>query len=152
MPPGKPLTDDDIKLIRDWIDQGAVWPDSGAGSKPASQAVSSPAASAASVDFAKDVLPIFSENCFVCHSGDRPKGGLHLDKREMALKGGSAGRDIIPGNGKDSRIVHRLMGMDGKSQMPLGRDPLSPEQIEIIKRWIDQGAVWPVGAEAATAK
>jgi len=145
MPPGKPLGENEIQLIRDWIDQGASWPDS-AGTKP-----SGPANPTIKVDFIKDVLPILSENCYVCHSGERPKGGLHLDNRELALKGSSSGRVIIPGNAKDSRLVHRIMGLDGKSQMPLGREPLGPDQIDTIKRWIDQGAVWPEKAGRATS-
>jgi uncharacterized membrane protein len=145
MPPGKPLGDAEIALIRDWIDQGASWPDSATDSKP-----SSSTQSATSVDFSKDVLPILRENCYVCHSGDRPKGGLHLDNREMALKGGSSGRAIVPGNAGQSRLVRRITGMDGKVQMPLGRQPLTAAQIDIIKSWIDQGARWPL--ETASEK
>ena len=138
MPPGKPLSESEIELIRTWIDQGAVWPE------PKTEPKSSTSQrSAGNVDFVKDVLPILRENCYVCHSGDRPKASLHLDNKQMALKGGSSGRAIVPGNAKDSRLVHRIMGMDGKIQMPMGRDPLRPEEIDIIRRWIDQGAVWP---------
>src|SRR5262249_24210316 len=102
-----------------------------------------PDQSAGSAEFAKDVLPIPSANCYACHSGDSPKAGLHLDNKQMALKGGASGRVIVPGNSNESRLVRRIMGLDGRAQMPFGRDPLGSQQINTIKRWIDQGAVWP---------
>src|SRR5215831_7812233 len=138
MPPGKPLSEAEIELIRKWIDEGASWPDSK--TEPKS---STSEQSAGSVEFAKDVLPILSANCYACHSGDSPKAGLHLDNKQMALKGGASGRVIVPGNSNESRLVRRIMGLDGRAQMPFGRDPLGSQQINTIKRWIDQGAVWP---------
>ena len=144
MPPGKPLSESEIDLIRNWIDQGAPWPE------PKTEPKSSTSGPAqGSVDFARDVLPILKANCYLCHSGDRPKGGLHLDNKELTLKGGSSGQAIVPGNAKDSRLVHRIMGLDGKVQMPLGRAPLRQDEIDTIRRWIDQGAVWPDKAPAA---
>src|SRR5262249_21643656 len=119
MPPGKPLSDAEIELIRKWIDQGANWPDP----KP-DQKSSTSGQTAGSIDFARDVLPVLTANCYPCHSGDTPKGGLHLDNREMALKGGVSGPVIIPGNARDSTLLHRVLGLDGKSRMPFGRNPL----------------------------
>jgi hypothetical protein len=89
------------------------------------------------VDFGTQVLPILQNSCYSCHSGNRPIGGLRLDARSFAM------RAIVPGNGKDSRVVHRLEGMDGEPQMPFGLAPLPAEQIETLKAWIDQGARWP---------
>ncbi len=88
-------------------------------------------------DFATNVLPVLKESCYGCHSGNRPVGGLRLDARSFAM------RAIIPGNSKDSRIMHRLLGLDGEPQMPFGMGALSAEQIGAIGKWIDGGAPWP---------
>jgi len=92
---------------------------------------------AATSDFATKVLPILKESCYGCHSGNRPVGGLRLDARSFAM------RAITPGNAKDSRIVHRLEGLDNEPQMPFGMPALTTPQIEAIKTWIDRGAQWP---------
>ena len=97
---------------------------------------SQPAASADS-EFATKILPILQNNCYSCHSGNRPIGGLRLDARSFAM------RAIIPGNGKDSRIIHRLQGLDNEPQMPFGMPALPQAQIDAIKSWIDHGAQWP---------
>lgn len=88
-------------------------------------------------DFAGSVLPILKENCYGCHSGNRPIGGLRLDARSFAM------RAITPGNSKESRLIHRLRGLDGEAQMPMGMPALAAAQIDAIASWIDHGAVWP---------
>ncbi len=98
----------------------------------------------AKVDFARDIQPILQTSCAPCHFGDKPKADLHFGNKTLALK------QIIPGNSHDSRLVHRLLGLNGEKRMPLGREALTPAQIELIKRWIDEGAVWPEAASTAT--
>src|SRR6185312_14356765 len=88
-------------------------------------------------EFATRVLPILKESCYGCHSGNRPVGGLRLDARSFAM------RAITPGNGNDSRIVHRLEGLDNEPQMPFGMPALSKDKIDTIRAWIDKGAPWP---------
>jgi hypothetical protein len=88
-------------------------------------------------EFATKVLPILKESCYGCHSGNRPVGGLRLDARSFAM------RAITPGDGKDSRIIHRLQGLDNEPQMPFGMPALSADKIETIRAWIDKGAPWP---------
>ncbi|HYE71945.1 MAG TPA: c-type cytochrome domain-containing protein, partial [Blastocatellia bacterium] len=100
----------------------------------------------ANVDFVRDVQPIFQSGCAKCHFGEKVKGELHLDNKALALKGGLSGQVIIPGNSKDSRLVHRLLGLNDEKRMPLNVPPLSSAQIDLIRRWIDQGAVWPDSA------
>ncbi|HVV45950.1 MAG TPA: c-type cytochrome domain-containing protein, partial [Bryobacteraceae bacterium] len=70
-------------------------------------------------EFATKVLPILKESCYGCHSGNRPPGGLRLDARSFAM------RAITPGDGKGSRIIHRLEGLDNEPQMPFGMPALS---------------------------
>lgn len=97
---------------------------------------------AQAVDFAKDVLPIFKANCFQCHGPDAQMGGLRLDTREGILKGGTSGPVVVPKNSAKSLLVERILGEGGKTRMPMGFAPLSPEQVDRIRRWIDQGAEW----------
>jgi mono/diheme cytochrome c family protein len=101
------------------------------------------------VDFVRDVRPIFEAACAKCHFGEKVRGELHLDNKALALKGGISGAVIVPGNAQASRLVHRVLGLNGEKRMPLGGEALKPEQIELIKRWIDEGAEWPDAASAA---
>ncbi|HLK60651.1 MAG TPA: PSD1 and planctomycete cytochrome C domain-containing protein, partial [Chthonomonadaceae bacterium] len=100
------------------------------------------------VDFARDVQPLLKAHCFQCHSGAQKQGGLSLDTRTLALKGGASGAAIMPGGSGKSLLVARLLGQGGKPRMPLGFAPLSDAQIRLVRAWIDQGAVWPEGANA----
>jgi hypothetical protein len=95
------------------------------------------------VDFRRDVEPIFRANCYSCHGADMASGQLRLDLKGTAMKGGISGAVIIPGNSKESRLVRRILGEDGETRMPMGGDPLPPAQIELICKWIDEGADWP---------
>jgi mono/diheme cytochrome c family protein len=100
----------------------------------------------APVDFVRDIQPIFQTSCAPCHTGEKPKGELRLDNKTLALKGGISGAVIIPGNSRGSRLMQRILGEGGEKRMPLNREPLSAEQIELIRRWIDAGATWPDGS------
>ena len=105
--------------------------------------------SAAPVDFVRDVRPIFEAHCYDCHSGTKHKSGLRLDIKSEAMKGGdNHGPDIVPGNAKDSPLYHFLITEDEDELMPPeGR--LSDSEIDIIKRWISEGAPWPDGIDTA---
>lgn len=92
------------------------------------------------VDFSRDVLPIFRQNCFACHGPAQQMNGLRLDRRSSVFKQGL--RRVVPGSSENSFLYHRLIGTEYGPQMPL-TGPLRPEQIETIKAWIDQGAEWP---------
>ena len=75
--------------------------------------------------------------------------GLRLDRRADALRGGTQ-TDIGPGNADGSRLYHRLIGTNFGVRMPPGGAPLSDQDIETIRRWIDEGAVWPDAASGET--
>ena len=107
---------------------------------------------AGQVDFTHDIQPILQSQCYECHGAKKTKNGLRLDRRTSALKGGDTGPAIEPGNSEHSLIVRRLLGLDGEDQMPKDKDPLAAAQIALIRRWIDQGAVWPDGADTAAAE
>jgi mono/diheme cytochrome c family protein len=97
------------------------------------------------VDFARDIQPIFAQHCYQCHSAKKASGQLRLDSRAVAMKGGISGAAIIPGKSRESRLLQRLRGENDQARMPMGGDPLKPEQVELIRRWIDLGATWPDG-------
>lgn len=95
----------------------------------------------AGIDFKRDVQPIFRDHCISCHGPDQQMNGFRLDRRADAMRGGTQS-DIGPGNAQGSRLYHRLTGSSLGPQMP-PTGPLSAEQIETIKQWIDEGADWP---------
>ena len=90
------------------------------------------------VDFAKDVLPILRQNCVMCHSGKQAASGMRLDRRSAVINR----RGVVPGSAENSFLFHRISGSDYGMQMP-PTGALKPEQIDTIKRWIEQGADWP---------
>ena len=99
-------------------------------------------AQSAKVDFVRDIQPILQANCWRCHSEQKASGQLRLDNKASAMKGGISGVVILPGYSKDSRLLHRVRGEGGEKRMPLGGESLKPEQIELLNRWIDEGAAW----------
>jgi mono/diheme cytochrome c family protein len=103
------------------------------------------------VDFIRDVQPIFTASCLKCHGAEKPKGQFRLDSRSFAMKGGVAGKAILPGNGKESLLIKLLLEKDDENRMPQKAPALAPGKIEILRAWIDQGAVWP-DAVAGDAK
>ena len=97
------------------------------------------------IEFNRSVLPILSNHCYPCHGPDskKRKARLRLDQRESAIKKNRSGdRAIAPGNVKTSELVLRVSAEDEDDRMPPvdGGKPLSIEQIEILKTWIEQGA------------
>ncbi|MEP7361634.1 MAG: PSD1 and planctomycete cytochrome C domain-containing protein [Acidobacteriota bacterium] len=94
------------------------------------------AASGATVDFTGEVLPIFQASCFACHSGPHAQAGLRLDTP-------GSRPSILPGNSTGSVLIHRILGQRGAQRMPPAGDPLTPEQVAVIRAWIDEGAMRP---------
>jgi hypothetical protein len=97
---------------------------------------------AVKISFAKDIEPVLESNCYPCHNANRSSGGLRLDDERSALSGGSSGAAIIRGKSSNSLLMQRLLGLNHQARMPLGKNPLPKSQIDLIARWIDQGAVW----------
>ncbi|MEK7830837.1 MAG: PSD1 and planctomycete cytochrome C domain-containing protein [Acidobacteriota bacterium] len=101
-----------------------------------------------SVDFKRDIEPIFAASCYQCHGAKKAAGQLRLDIKAAAMKGGISGTNIVPGNSKASTLLKRILGEGGEVRMPMGGDALKAEQIELIRKWIDQGAVWPEASQS----
>lgn len=95
---------------------------------------------AAAVDFAKDIQPILRERCVECHGPAQQMNGLRLDRRRDVLPNrvGANGAPVVPGNSAASRVYRRISGTRAGQQMP-PTGPLSAEQINTIKAWIDGG-------------
>ena len=91
------------------------------------------------VDFERQIRPIIEDRCLECHSQDKRKGGLSLATYADALDGGRNGPAIRPGHSARSILIHRVTGAV-EPQMPKDNDPLTPAQVALIRRWIDQGA------------
>jgi mono/diheme cytochrome c family protein len=104
------------------------------------------------VDFRRDIEPILRANCYQCHGAKKASAQLRLDDKELAMKGGISGAVIVPGNSKDSRLMKRVMGEGDETRMPLGGSPLKANQIELIRKWIDQGAIWPENPQSSISK
>ncbi|MDE2143546.1 MAG: hypothetical protein KGJ84_14155 [Elusimicrobia bacterium] len=122
--------------------------------------VASASADDRKIDFVKDVQPIFKASCVKCHQVDpkkpkkKPAAGFRLDDKASAFKGGKAGKDILPGDSRESKLYRLLNGPvtleDGKDLDPMPKvkrhekwKALPADQIETIRLWIDQGADWP---------
>jgi mono/diheme cytochrome c family protein len=99
------------------------------------------------VSYQRDVQPIFAEHCSLCHGVDTAdrKGGLRLDQRESALKGGESGvAAIVPGKPDESEIIRRVTSDDSSERMPppKHKKPLSARQVDTLTQWIRDGAAY----------
>jgi hypothetical protein len=111
-----------------------------------------PAAAAddARVDFARHVRPILERHCYKCHGEKTQESGLRLDVKQAALKGGDTeGPNIIPEKPVDSSLIRRITSKDEDQVMPPEGNPLSAAEIDVLTRWIREGAVWPDGIDTA---
>ncbi|TAK95219.1 MAG: hypothetical protein EPO07_15700, partial [Verrucomicrobia bacterium] len=109
-----------------------------------------PPAATQPITFDRDVRPIFEASCFRCHGPLKPKSNFRLDNRASALKGGNDNSDdIIPGDSAKSRLIHYVARVAEEFQMPPeGKgEPLTGEQVGVLRAWIDQGAAWGAASE-----
>ncbi len=97
------------------------------------------------IDFERELMPFMRENCLACHCQTTTKGGLNLETPELMLKGGDTGPAIVAGKGADSLALQAAAHTDDDLKMP-PRDnkakahDLTPEQLALLKLWIDEGA------------
>ncbi|HEY2253365.1 MAG TPA: DUF1549 domain-containing protein, partial [Planctomycetaceae bacterium] len=106
-----------------------------------------PPPAARQVDFVKDAQPILREHCFECHAAGNEEGGLNLGVRQRVFEGSDNGPILTKGDSANSRLIHLVSKLDRESVMPPDGDPLTAEQVGVLRAWIDQGAVWPEGAD-----
>ncbi len=99
---------------------------------------------AAEVDYVKQVKPLLAARCVSCHGALKQKGKLRLDTAAFIRQGGRSGPAIVPGNSAESLLIQAVLGLDHERMPPENEGtPLTPEQVELLKAWIDQGAPAP---------
>jgi formylglycine-generating enzyme required for sulfatase activity len=144
MPPkGAPLNKWQAEALSKWIEQGADWPAAAKLEKTQR------------IDFVKDVQPILELNCVACHRDGHDKGNLRLDERELAFKGGDNGKGVVPFHPKDSLVyTTTALPADHDNLMPPAKKggPMSKDKIEMLAKWIEQGASWPDGVKLTAKK
>ena len=95
------------------------------------------------IDFSTQVKPILNKNCITCHGGVRRQANFSLLFRSDALAKTKSGKfAIIPGDPDHSEMIRRITLKDPEERMPFKHEPLSEDQINILRRWIKQGAQW----------
>lgn len=104
------------------------------------------------IDFARDIRPVFAARCYTCHGPDEQEGDLRLDRRAAAQKGGSRGPLVLPGKPETSLLIQMVTGEnDDLLVMPPEGQPLTKRQIALLRAWIDQGAKWPADIDGEPA-
>ena len=133
MPPkGEKLSKAQQAALKQWIEEGAVWPDD------------LKLQQREKVDFVKQVKPIFEVNCVACHKEGHAKGDLRMDDKTAFL----ASSSIVPGDAQASKVyTTTVLPADHDDLMPPKKKggPLASTKTDLIRDWIDQGAVWPDG-------
>jgi hypothetical protein len=95
------------------------------------------------IDFSTQVKPIFNKKCITCHGGVKQKGGFSLLFREEAMANTESGKPaIVPGEPDKSELIRRLTLKDPEERMPFKHEPLSKEEIGVLRDWVKQGAQW----------
>jgi hypothetical protein len=95
------------------------------------------------VSFRSQVAPILVNNCLACHGPKKAEGGYRVDNFERLMAAGESGSHGFSPKAVDaSEAFRRIVSTDVVERMPLEGDPLTPDQIELIKKWIDEGATF----------
>ena len=109
--------------------------------------VAATTANCADIRFDDDVLPVLAEYCLDCHGPDDAESDLRLDSNLGALRGGDSGeRVVVPGHSGKSHLIDRVTDDDPAARMPPDSDPLTRQQIQLLRAWIDDGAQWEAAA------
>jgi hypothetical protein len=103
------------------------------------------------IDFARQIKPLLERSCVACHSGKKPRSLFRIDGLDAILKGGASGAAaIVPGHSEKSPLIAYVSGKAPELEMPpmavRDRFPaLSPDEVALLRAWVDQGAEWPAG-------
>lgn len=101
-------------------------------------------AAAPRVDFIREIQPILASRCYDCHGPEKAKGGLQLHARAPALRGGESGEPaFVAGKSAASLLLQRVLTTDLDDVMPQKGERLTASEIDLLRRWIDEGAAWP---------
>ncbi|MDI1314297.1 DUF1549 domain-containing protein [Prosthecobacter sp.] len=99
----------------------------------------------AAIDFPHQIVPILREHCAECHAGDKKKGGFSFNDRESLMEGGEDGAVVVSGKSAESAMIKAILSADPDDQMPPKGKRVPPEQIALLKQWIDEGLQWEEG-------
>ncbi len=99
-------------------------------------------------DYGKQIAPIFNKYCTACHNPDDLEGKLSLASYDELLKGGKRGLAISAGHSDQSLLIRMLTGEAKPVMPPEDNERPKPEEIELLKKWIDAGAKGPEGRRA----
>ncbi|WP_460967170.1 DUF1553 domain-containing protein [Spirosoma migulaei] len=95
------------------------------------------------VDYNTQIKPLLNKNCIVCHGGVKKAAGFSLLFKQEALAPAKSGKlAIVPGDAEASEMIRRLTLTDPDERMPLDHPALKPDEIDLLRKWIDQGAEW----------
>ena len=155
---GGKVSDEDFAALKQWIAEGAnsdADENANLGSlnaadpnrvpPPESLAVAV-ATGKESVSFSRDVAPILLENCGGCHiDANQPRANLNMTNFAGLLRGGDNGAIVKPGSSGDSLLIKKLNGTADGVRMPQGKNPLVKASIDLISKWIDEGAKFDGG-------
>jgi len=105
-----------------------------------------PARAGRPVDFDREIRPILSEHCYACHGPDQKarKADLRLDRKKDAFRDRSGYAVIVPAQVEESELINRITSDDPDEVMPppKSKKPLSSKQIDLLRRWVAEGAKW----------
>jgi hypothetical protein len=106
-------------------------------------AVSASIAAAATPDYATSIKPLLAQRCYACHGALKQKAGLRLDTGTAIRRGGDSGPVVDPAKVDASLLIERVTAVDPAERMPPEGEPLTAEQIQILKDWVRGGATSP---------
>ncbi len=155
MPPGGSIEETDLQMLKNWISQGAKF-DGDDPTENLRQLAPAPNRNRApvniatptgkeTVSFGLHVAPILIQNCAPCHiDSNNPRGNLNMGTFGRFIRGGDSGSPFSAGSSMDSLIMQRLTAANGSNVMP-PTGKLDDQTIEIVRRWIDEGAAFDGG-------
>jgi hypothetical protein len=94
------------------------------------------------VDFVRDIQPILESSCIRCHGHGKSRGGFRLDTRETTLEDGNSGPALVVGDSRNSYLIHLVAGLEPDNLMPEKGRRLRPDEVGLLRAWIDQGLNW----------
>jgi mono/diheme cytochrome c family protein len=110
-------------------------------------AIPAPLAAGDAADYTTQIKPLVKSHCQACHGALKQEGNLRLDTAAAMRKGGDSGPAVVAGNAAASLLIVRIAATDEASRMPQEGKPLTAEQVELVRRWIDSGAASPAGEQ-----
>jgi hypothetical protein len=99
----------------------------------------------AEVDFAHQVVPVLKEHCAKCHMDTAKKGGFSMNTRESLVAGSENGAVVELGKSHESLLIESILSDDKTERMPPKGPRVPAEQVEVLKKWIDEGMKWEPG-------